>query len=82
MEIYNELVRAIIDEVQKQIKGEFTSSNGVEVGQITNNGLKLDNFKYEIKDYSTIETINPTNVGDRVLVSTCGNEVIVVGRIV
>lgn len=82
MEIYNELVRAIIDEVQKQIKGEFTASNGVEVGQITNNGLKLDNFKYEIKDYSTIETINPANVGERVLVSTCGNEVIVIGRIV
>lgn len=82
MEIYNELVRTIIDEVQKQIKGEFTASNGVEVGQITNNGLKLDNFKYEIKDYSTIETINSTNVGDRVLVSTCGNEVIVIGRIV
>ncbi len=82
MEIYNELVRSIIDEVQKQIKDKIISSNGIEIGRITNSGLKLDTFKYEINDYSTIETVNPLTLGDRVLVSTCGNEVVIIGRIV
>lgn len=82
MEIYNELVRVIIEEVQKQIKDKIISSNGIEIGRITSTGLKLDTFKYEIKDYSIIETINPINTGDRVLVSTCRNEVVIIGRII
>lgn len=82
MEIYNELVRTIIDEIQKQIKDKMISSNGIEIGQITNNGLKLDTFKYEINDYSIIETVNPVTLGDRVLVSICGSEVVIIGRVV
>ena len=27
-------------------------STGIEIGVISSSGLKLDNFKYEIKDYS------------------------------
>lgn len=82
MEIYNELVRTIIDEIQKQIKDKMISSNGIEIGRITNNGLKLDTFKYEINDYSIIETVNPVTLGDRVLVSICGSEVVIIGRVV
>lgn len=97
MEIYNEIARELNQKINKNIK-QHMMSTGIEIGVINSRGLKLDNFKYEIKDYSILDYlkndkeyftdttdhqhIKPLEVGDRVLVASCGNEFIVIGRIV
>jgi hypothetical protein len=52
--IFNELAREIKGSTNKAI-GKAISSLGLELGTITGSGLKVDNFKYEIKDYMVLE---------------------------
>lgn len=48
--IFNEIAREI-----KTDNSNTASSLGFEFGTITSTGLKLDNFKYEIKDYLALD---------------------------
>jgi hypothetical protein len=52
--IFSEIAREIKGSTNKAI-GKAISSLGLELGTITNSGLKVDNFKYEIKDYMVLE---------------------------
>lgn len=53
--IFNEIVRDIHGKI-KESEGEDSSSSTIlEFGTITSTGLKLDNFKHEIKDYMILE---------------------------
>ncbi|EGO86273.1 hypothetical protein G8S49_11050 [Clostridium botulinum C] len=105
MTIFNELAREIKGGTNKAIGNDLSS---LGFGTITSSGLKLDKFKYEIKDYMILDYLNlkdeytteaagtythshilktPNNLkalkeGDRVLVTTVGNEFIVVGRVI
>lgn len=54
MEIFNDIARNLKGDTNKAINGAI-SSIGFELGTITSNGLKLDNFRYEIKDYMVLE---------------------------
>lgn len=54
MEMFNELAREIKKHTNKTISNAI-SSFGFELGTITSSGLKLDNFKYEIKDYMVLD---------------------------
>lgn len=52
--IINEIVREIKGNTNKTISNTI-SSLGLELGTVTSNGLKLDNFKYEIQDYMMLD---------------------------
>lgn len=52
--IINEIVREIKGNTNKTISNTI-SSLGLELGTVTSNGLKLDNFKYEIQDYMILD---------------------------
>jgi hypothetical protein len=62
VEIFNELARDLKGNTNKAINRAIASV-GYELGTITSSGLKLDNFKYEIKDYTVLEylKLNPNN---------------------
>lgn len=57
MTIFNELAREIKGGTNKAIDNAL-SSLGVGFGTITSSGLKLDKFKYEIKDYMILDYLN------------------------
>ncbi|KEH84605.1 hypothetical protein Z966_p0060 (plasmid) [Clostridium novyi A str. NCTC 538] len=57
MTIFNELAREIKGSTNKDI-GNALSSLRFGFGTITSSGLKLDNFKYEIKDYMMLDYLN------------------------
>jgi len=52
--LFNDIARAIKDNTNKTV-GKVTSILGLELGTITSAGLKVDNFKYEAKDYMVLE---------------------------
>ena len=54
MEIYNEIARSLNQKTKRNLK-QHMMSTGIEIGVISSSGLKLDNFKYEIKDYSILD---------------------------
>ena len=54
METFNELAREIRGSTNKAVN-KVVSYIGLNLGTITSSGLKLDNFKYEIKDYMTLD---------------------------
>lgn len=58
----------MINEVAREIKGHTDktisntiSSLGFELGTMTSSGLKLDNFKYEIKEYLMLDYLKMEN---------------------
>ncbi len=54
---YKELVRLFDNRTKKYVNAS-TISVSPELGTITNTGLKLDNFKYEIQDYFIADYLN------------------------
>ena len=84
MNIFNDIAR----EINRNAKNINTNSNKsiIELGKITPNGLKLNNFKYEIKDYKKLHHLETPEVllgdGDTVLVATFENECVVIGKVV
>lgn len=57
MTIFNELAREIKGSTNKAIDNALSSLE-FGFGTITSSGLKLDNFKYEIKDYMMLDYLN------------------------
>ncbi|HBJ2602705.1 TPA: hypothetical protein ACXDAM_002229 [Clostridium botulinum] len=58
--IFNEIAREMKGHTNKAIN-KAASSLGFELGTMTSSGLKLDNFKYEIKDYLTLDYLKMKN---------------------
>ncbi|GAA0735742.1 hypothetical protein [Clostridium oceanicum] len=54
MEIFNEIARTIKEDTKGSISTAVTSLE-LQLGTITSTGLKVDNFKYEIKDYLMLD---------------------------
>lgn len=92
MSSFNGVARQIKANINKKTN-EALSITGCELGTITSSGLKLDNFKKEIKGYMILDYLTIGNTidlpkelrklqeGDRVLVATMGSDFVVVGRL-
>lgn len=92
---YKELARLIDDRAKRGIT-MATSTVSAELGTITASGLKLDRFKYEIRDYLVAEyltltdsiglpeQLKPLKPGDRVLAVPVngGKDFVVIARVV
>ncbi|ASN68296.1 hypothetical protein 10S11_34 [uncultured Caudovirales phage] len=60
MEFFNEIARELNNNTNKVI-GQALSTTGLTLGTIKSTGLKLDNFKYEIKNYLVLEHLKMKN---------------------
>lgn len=60
MEIFNEVAREIKGNTNVAVN-KATSYLGFDLGTITSSGLKLDNFRREIKDYMMLDYLKMKN---------------------
>ncbi|MCW6075464.1 hypothetical protein LAV44_09005 [Clostridium sporogenes] len=58
--IFNEIAREIKGNTNRAVN-EAISYIGLDLGTITSSGLKLDNFKYLIKDYLILDYLKMKN---------------------
>ncbi|MFV3014112.1 hypothetical protein ACLD48_19155, partial [Clostridium botulinum] len=58
--IFNEIAREIKSSTNRAVDNAI-SYIGLDLGTITSNGLKLDNFKYEIQDYMMLDYLKMKN---------------------
>ena len=86
--IFNELAREMKEDTRESI-GKLANDVGFMLGTITSTGLSLDSYKTESAgehthshDVKIPKQLKSLRQGDRVLVTTVGNEYIVVGRVV
>lgn len=61
MDIINELAREIKKSSKHEVKN-IKNILGLELGTITSSGLKLDNFKYVVKDYMVLDYLKLNNM--------------------
>jgi hypothetical protein len=53
-DVFNEIARTMHDKTNNVINGAMFGT-GLALGILTETGLKLDNFKYEFKDYLVLD---------------------------